>query len=439
MHRRSALSTAAAVGIAVIIILAIVAGAWWWYSTAQPSQGTPTATKPETSATSAAPTTTSAQQTTGAAGKKIKVAVLFDVGGRGDLSFNDMAYLGAVRAQKELGVQVDFLTPKSTNDMIPLLKQLSSSHKYDLLVLIGFLWTGPLNKTADLYPNQKFALIDSTTGIVRPNELDILFREQESSALIGVLAAAIAYKLGGDTVGAVAGMDIPPLWKFHIGYLFGVKYFEMKTGKKVNFLWQYTGTFGNPQVGYTTAMQMLQQGAKVLYGLAGLTHIGMFNAVVDWNKEGKGKAFAIGEDASQEWYAPNYIILSGAKRVDVAVYTAIKDVVNKQWKGGIVTLGLKEGGVGIWDLKGVETFAQLAYENHKLKNMTPQEVVNIVKQLREKYIPQSAWQLVDELKQKIISGQIVFKTPTTHDEYTHIIQELMKGNLNAALAKGSVS
>ncbi len=408
-------------------------------ATTTSSSTTTTSVTTATSSSTTTSTTTQTATTTSPAKKKVRVAVLFDVGGRGDLSFNDMAYLGAERAQKELGVEVNFLTPKSLNDMVPLLEQLASSNKYDLLVLIGFLWTGPLNKTADKFPNQKFALIDSTTGVVRPNEMDLLFREQESSALIGILAAAMAYQLGGNTVGAVAGMDIPPLWKFHIGYLFGVKYFEMKTGKKVNFLWQYTGTFGDPQVGYTTAMQMLQQGAKVLYGLAGLTHIGMFNAVIDWNNEGKGKAFAIGEDASQEWYAPQYIPLSGAKRVDVAVYTAIKDVVDNQWKGGIVTLGLKEGGVGIWDLDGVKTFAELAYQTHQLKNMTPDEVVQIVKNLREKYIPQSAWQLVNELKQKIESGEITFKTPTTHDEYTHIIQELMKGNLNAALAKGSIS
>ncbi|MDK2870169.1 MAG: basic rane protein [Pyrococcus sp.] len=295
-------------------------------------------------------------------GEKVKVAVLFDVGGRGDLSFNDMAYLGAERAKKELGVEVEYMTPKSREDMVPLLKQLAESKEYDLLVLIGFLWTTPLDQVADQYPDQKFALIDSTTGKVRENEVDILFREQEAAALIGVIASGMAYELGGDTIGAVAGMDIPPLWKFHIGYLYGAKYFEKKTGKPVKLLWQYTGTFTDTQVGYTTGMQLLQQGAKVLYGLAGLTHVGMFDAVIDWNKQGKGKALAIGQDASQEWYAPEYIPISGAKRVDVAVYTAIEMVVKNQWKGGIMTLGLKEGGVGYWNLDGVRQFAEFAQE-----------------------------------------------------------------------------
>jgi len=371
--------------------------------------------------------------------KKYKVAILFDVGGRGDLSFNDMAWLGAERASKELGVEVSYLTPKSLQDMIPLLESLSESGEYDILVLIGFLWTGPLNQTADKYPQQKFALIDATTGVIRDNEVDILFREQECASLVGIIAAGMAYELGGNTIGAVAGMDIPPLWKFHIGYLFGAKYFELKTGKKVNFLWQYTGTFTDTQAGYTTGMQLLQQGAKVLYGLAGLTHVGMFNAVIDWNKEGKGKAFAIGQDASQEWYAPEYIPLSGAKRVDVAVYTAIEMVVKGTWKGGIITLGLKEEGVGIWDLDGVEWFAELAKETGQLKDMTPDDVYNTVKSLREQYIKDYVWDLVNELAEKIKKGEIAFKTPMTHEEYDAIISELLKGNLNAALEKGSVT
>jgi basic membrane protein A len=426
---RSITRTTLAITITVIIIAAII-GVYYYYASTAPT--TTTTTSPSATTTTTTTTTTT--------GKKVKVAVVFDVGGRGDLSFNDMAYLGAERAKQELGVEVNYLTPKSTNDMIPLLEQLSKSKEYDVLILIGFLWTDPLNKTADKFPDQKYALIDSTTGVQRSNEVDILFREQECASLIGILASAMAYQLNGSTVGAVAGMDIPPLWKFHIGYLFGVKYFELKTGKKVNFLWQYTGTFQDPQKGYQTAWQMLQQGAKVLYGLAGLTHLGMFDAVIDWNEKGYGKAFAIGQDASQEWYNPHYIPLSGAKRVDVAVYTVIKMVVDGTWKGGIHTLGLKEGGVGIWDLDGVKYFAQIAYKENKLKGgLTPDDVVKIVNETRHKYIPQYAWNLVKDLENKIKSGQIVFKTPTTHEEYENIIKALQSGNLNAALANGSVS
>jgi basic membrane protein A len=405
--RRDGLSKVGAALLILIIIVAAVAA----YFLIQPAQPMPT--------------------------KKVKVAILFDVGGRGDLSFNDMAYLGATKAQKDFGVEIETLTPKSLADMVPLLEDLSKRGEYDLLVLIGFLWTDALNKTADKFPDQKFALIDSTTGIARKNEVDILFREQECAAIVGVLASGMAKSLGGNKVGAVAGMDIPPLWKFHVGYLYGVKYYEKATGQKMDFVWQYTGTFTDTQAGYNAAMTLLQQDVKVLYGLAGLTHIGMFNAVKEWNsRQGKIAALAIGQDASQEWISPKDIPLSGAKRVDVAVYTAIEMVVKGTWKGGITTLGLKEGGVGVWDLDGVKEFATLAYEAKQLKDMTPDDVVKIVDQQRKAYIPEDAQRIADELKEKIMKGEIKFKTPANHEEYDSIIRELLAGNLDAALEKG---
>ncbi|MEM4582226.1 MAG: BMP family protein, partial [Candidatus Korarchaeum sp.] len=345
-------------------------------------------------------------------------------------------YLGASRAEKELGVQIETLTPKSLADMVPVLEDLSKRGDYDLLVLVGFLWTDALNKTADKFPNQKFALIDASTGVQRDNEVDLLFREQECAAMVGVLASSMAKSLGGNKVGAVAGMDIPPLWKFHIGYLYGVKYYEKKTGDRIDFVWQYTGTFTDTQAGYNAAMTLLQQDVKVLYGLAGLTHVGMFNAVKEWNeRQGKIAALAIGQDASQEWISPMNIPLSGSKRVDVAVYTAIEMVVRGTWKGGIVTLGLKEGGVGVWDLEGVREFATLAAETKQLKDMTPDDVVRIVESQRKAYISADAQRIADELRQRIVNGEIKFKMPATHEEYDYIVRELLAGNLDAALER----
>jgi basic membrane protein A len=155
-------------------------------------------------------------------------------------------------------------------------------------------------------------------------------------------------------------------------------------------------------------------------------------------KGGYGKAFAIGQDASQEWYNPRYIPLSGAKRVDVAVYTAIKMVVEGKWEPGIRVLGIKEGGIGIWDLDGVKIFAEWAREAGKLKEFTVEDVVKIVNETRSKYIDRVAWSIYSDLYQKIVRGELVFKSPQTHDEYQKIISELEAGNLNAALEKGSV-
>nr|MDO8045489.1 BMP family protein [Candidatus Baldrarchaeota archaeon] len=377
--------------------------------------------------------------TIGPGAEKAKVAILFDVGGRGDLSFNDMAWLGAEKAAEDFKINVTYLTPPSLADMKPVLEEYAGSGEYELLVLIGFLWTTPLNETADKYPDQKFALIDATTGVERPNEVDILFREQECASLIGIAASGMANVLGGDTVAACAGMDIPPLWKFHIGYLFGIKYYEKKTDNTTNLLWDYTGTFTDPNVGKQHTEQLLREGAKVVYGLAGATHLGAFRAVKEWEETHGEKVFAIGQDASQEWIDPYHIPLSGAKRVDVAVYTAIEMVIKGTWEGGIKTLGLVEGGVGIWDLDGVKWFAELADDAGKLsEDLTPDNVVKIVNETRESYIRPAVKNLMNELEEMIKSGQIAFKTPLTHDEYEDIISQLEAGNLNAALEKGSI-
>ena len=131
----SAGKTGTKIAAIIIIIIVIAAVAGWWYTTSRPPA------------------------------KKAKIAVLFDVGGRGDLSFNDMAWLGAEKAMEDFKVDVTYLTPPTLADMKPLLEEYAGSGEYSLLVLIGFLWTTPLNETADKYPDQKFALIDATTGL----------------------------------------------------------------------------------------------------------------------------------------------------------------------------------------------------------------------------------------------------------------------------------
>ncbi len=369
---------------------------------------------------------------------KVRVLVLFDVGGRGDLSFNDMAALGADRAARELGVEVVYQTPQSLDVMESVLDAASRSGEYDLIVLVGFLWQAPLENVAPRYPEQKYALIDAATSKPFENVASYVFREQEVASLVGIIAADIARNIAERTgepakVGAVAGMNIPPLWRFHIGYLYGVQYYNKATGSNVELVWVYTGKFDDPTLGKSYTEQMLQEGVRVFYGLAGLTHVGMFNAVKEAAARGV-TAFSIGQDASQEWYDPYTIIISGLKRVDVAVYTAIKDVVEGRFRGGIISLGLKEGGLGLSDEEIIRYFAEIAMQQGLLpEGMTPDDVVRVVMQLREEWISDEAWRLVEELKTKIINGEIKFVNPKSQDEYERIISELEKGNLNAAL------
>ncbi len=421
--RSIGVSRAVAAGILVLII---IIGAAFMLANRGGGGGE---TESPTPAAGATTTTTGETQTQ----EKIKVLVLFDVGGKGDLSFNDMAVLGAERAREELGVEVSYQTPASVDAMESLLRSVSSRGEYDLIIGVGFLWLDPMVNVAPDFPDQKYALIDVAPMEPLDNVAAYVFREQEVAALVGVLAADIAANIGSESVGAVAGMDIPPLWRFHIGYLYGVQFYNQQTGNNIGFLWTYTGKFDDPQLGKQTAESMIAQGARVLYGLAGLTHVGMFDAVREANEQGI-LAFAIGQDASQEWYDPEHIILSGLKRVDVAVYDAIKSVVEGPFQGGIHSLGLKEGALGISDEDIIKYFAEIAYKQGRLpQGLTPDDVVSIVMEKRQQYISDTAWNLVEQLKNAIVSGEIVFKTPGDHDEYTSIIDQLSQGNLSAAV------
>jgi len=362
---------------------------------------------------------------TGTSEKKGAIAIVYDVGGRGDLSFNDMAYLGASKAAKDFNLQLVELQSNSEDDYIKNLRTLASQKKYLVIIAVGFMMTDAVNKTAAEYPNQKFVLIDGYDPNMPKNVMMILFKENEGSALAGALAGLIAANDGKDKVGIVLGMEIPPLYKFEAGYRFGVKwaedYYKQKTGKTANIdvLYQYTGVFNDAAKGKAAAQAQLQQGAWVIYQVAGGTGLGVFDAVADTLKaEGKkmGPPFAIGVDSAQDWIKPGVIIASMMKRVDVGVYTAVKDAVNGNFKGGVLELGLKENGVGLSTVDDVMAmFDSLPEETQKqkLKDLgfnSKEELKQYLEQTRSQ-VPDWIWQAVNELKQEIISGKIKVPAP----------------------------
>ncbi|WP_366938893.1 BMP family ABC transporter substrate-binding protein [Thermococcus sp.] len=150
-----------------------------------------------------------------------KIAIVFDVGGRGDLSFNDMAYMGAERAVKDLGLQLTQLQSNSPNDYYPNLQSLAKTGQYDIIIAVGFMMTNAVKKVAQEYPKQRFVLIDGYDPNMPHNVQMVLFKENEGSALAGALASLIALNDHKDTIGIVLGMEIPVLYKFEGGYRFG--------------------------------------------------------------------------------------------------------------------------------------------------------------------------------------------------------------------------
>ncbi len=368
--------------------------------------------------------------------EKDSICIVYDIGGRGDLSFNDMAYLGAKMANEKLGLKIVELHSKTQDDYLPNLRTLAQQGNCVVIVGIGFLLTDAVKQAASEYPDQLFAIIDGYIPNMS-NVLSVLFRENEGSALAGALAALTAIHFGAEKVGVVLGMEIPVLYKFEAGYRFGVKWavewYKQHFGedKYVEVLYQYTGTFSDPAKGKEATKAQLQQGAIVVYNVAGATGLGIFDAVEEYAKQqGKdmGPPFAIGVDADQDYIKPGFIIASMMKRVDVGVYKAAEkalDYLNGKTDtyGGILSLGIKEGGTKLSSLDDLDTFMQIGIEAGVVDPNEAQQIKEKVQQMRNS-LPSWIWDAVSELENKIKNGEIEVPMPMEKSEMEQLRQEL---------------
>ncbi|MCI4446529.1 MAG: BMP family ABC transporter substrate-binding protein [Pyrobaculum sp.] len=411
--------------LAVAVVVIIVAiGAFLAFQQTPPLQ---TSTQQTTTPQTATPTQTA---------KKGNIYVIYDIGGKGDLSFNDMAYLGASRAAKDFGLGLKEIQSKTQDDYVPNLRAAAKSGDAVITVAVGFLMTDAVKQVSQEFPNVKFAIID---GYIpdRPNVMSVLFRENEGSALVGALAALTAYYYNCTKVGIVLGMEIPVLWKFEIGYAYGVRWAErfikQKFGKDVKFdiLYVYTGSFNDPAKGKQAAEVMLAQGVCVIYQAAGATGLGVFEAVAEAGKKAgrtMGPPFAIGVDADQDYIKPGFILASMMKRVDVGVYTAAKMAVEGSFKGGVLELGIKEGGISVSTLDDLAQFLEIGIRAGAVKESDAQNIINTVKEMRSK-IPTWIWEAVDKLKQDIVTGAEKVPLPTSQDQVVQLRKELGLGTV----------
>ena len=277
-------------------------------------------------------------------GDAVDVGIVFDLGGRGDKSFNDGAYAGAERAMRELGARVRFVEPGEGSDREAGLRLLAAEGM-DLVVGVGFIFTDDLTQLANEYPNVAFAGVDYAVSvdaagnpIAPPANLAALkFREEQGSFLVGALAALVG---NSKKVGFVGGMDSPLIHKFEAGYRAGVK----AACPDCQVIAQYAGVtpeaFRNPGRGKELALSQYQQGVNVIYHASGSTGLGVFEAARTMKRLG------IGVDADQYNEAPGFVLSSMVKRVDNAVFDAITRVKEKRFAGGIYQFGLAEDGVG---------------------------------------------------------------------------------------------
>jgi basic membrane protein A len=277
-------------------------------------------------------------------GDALEVGIVFDLGGRGDKSFNDGAYVGAMRAAEKLGARVRFVEPGEGSDREAGLRLLAAEGM-DLVIGVGFIFTDDLTELANEYPNVAFAGVDYAVAIGKdgqpippPKNLAALkFREEQGSFLVGAMAALVGKS---KKVGFVGGMDSPLIHKFEAGYRAGVK----AVCADCEVIAQYAGVtpeaFRNPGRGKELALSQYQQGVNVIYHASGSTGLGVFEAARTLDKYG------IGVDADQFKEAPGHVLTSMVKRVDNAVYDVIDRVRAKKFTGGIYNFGLAEDGVG---------------------------------------------------------------------------------------------
>jgi basic membrane protein A len=269
----------------------------------------------------------------------LKVGLVTDTGGLNDRGFNHLAYLGVQKAKQQLGSDFRVFLSNSSSDYIPNLTK-STQLGHDLTIGVGFTEADAIDTVAHKVPKSKFAIVDvdqTTEPHKPPNLLGLLFKEQEVGYLAGYLAALQEKRRPGpDVIGSVGGMKQPPVDRFIAGYQAGAK--AADPGIKV--LNGYSQDFEDQQKCKEIALNQIAQGAGVVFQVAGGCGLGALEAAKQKN------VWGIGVDADQSFLGP-HILTSATKRVDTAVFLAIKSVKDGTFKGGNVTYGLKDNGVAL--------------------------------------------------------------------------------------------
>ena len=272
-----------------------------------------------------------------AAAGDIEPAVVYDLGGKFDKSFNEGVYDGAVKFRADTGIDFREFEVQTDSQRVQALRNFGR-RGLDPILAVGFQYASALDKVAPDFPDTRFAIIDAV--VEQPNVQSIVFKEHEGSFIVGVLAAMAA---DGDSIGFVGGMDVPLIRRFACGYVLGARHAK----PDIRVFQNMTGTTGaawnDPVKGGELAKSQFDRGARVVYHAAGSTGLGVLQAAADAGR------LAIGVDSNQNHLHPGHVLTSMLKRVDVAAYDVFDSARRDEWRSGVRVLGLKEDGVG-WSL-----------------------------------------------------------------------------------------
>src|SRR5438874_13509873 len=302
--------------------------------------------------------------TPGTTTKQFKIGLVTDIGGLNDKSFNHLAYVGLEKAKADFGVKDDVVESKSGDDYVPNLTNFASK-SYDLVIGVGFLMQTAMGTVSGQFPNVHFAIIDGAgtdangTDLKHTNVESLFFKEQDAGAMVGVISGVLekdgATPKKSHKIGAVGGVSIPPVNHYIAGYKWAAKMEDPSIDVKIG----YSNNFTDPAKCKGVAKSQVDANADILFQVAGGCGLGVLQ------QAGQSGVYGVGVDADQK-DADASVIASALKKVDVATYTAHKNVVNGQFQSGALTFSIANEGAG-YAIDNFDPPAELKTELDKIQ------------------------------------------------------------------------
>lgn len=269
---------------------------------------------------------------------EVKAAIVFNhnVKMMDDKSFITAVKTGAERATEDLGIPLEIYTQDADESDAEFLEKVAKDGA-EYIIGMSFIDTSPLLDMAEKYPDVKFMVVDSVVPPLFTNAKSIIFREHEGAFLVGMIAA-LKSKTG--KIGFVGGRDLPLIHNFALGYKQGAQHVNPRIEVMEAIIGEGNDAWDKPQVAKKIANEQFDAGADVIFAAAGASGLGVLEAASK-----REDAYAIGVDSNQNYLYPGHVLTSMIKRVDVAIYEALKKAQSGQWEAGIMNLGLKENGL----------------------------------------------------------------------------------------------
>lgn len=300
--------------------------------------------------------------------KILRVGMVTDTGGVNDGSFNQLSWEGLEKAGEEFGIEVGYLESATDADYMPNIEAFCDEG-YDLVIATGYALESAIREAAVVYPDTQFAILETTVEDL-PNVRGLMFEHEQASYLVGYVAGMMTET---DTIGLIVGMNTETLNLFGYGYIAGA----LAANPDITVLQQNVNSFSDAATGKAMANTEITNGADIIFAAAGASGLGAIEACQE------AGIYAIGVDSDQSSIAPDTIITSAMKRVDIAVYDTVEQLVDGTLDGGVATYDLAAGGVDI----------------APTQDLLPQEVI----------------EAVDAVKSQILSGEVV--VPSSQEEF----------------------